>query len=255
LIVILIFKFLGSNRPVSMTHRAPPPITMQTRFGFIPRPTTSGLQQVQISTLASRGRSVSPTSTASANSSSSSLLVTQRLPKATNPTPNQSIPPSSTTNNTSNPKTLTSPRPRDTSISKSNMKSTVQSPTTASRMRSRTPSQTSSAASPLSYVASPSNSSAPLSSSNTTAALKTDVNTIRDRYKTQKRMNFFTNHTPISTANGSPIASSIKSPESLMINKEKKQSSPKRSSTNNPVRNKIKRKLSFKKTIFFFLIE
>jgi len=249
-----------------MTNRAPPPITMQTRFGFIPRPTAPGLHQIRTSTIASRSRSISPTSTISANSSSSSPLVSQRLTKASKTTTNQSIPPSittnpslppssTTTNNTSKPKTLTSPRQRDTSISKSNVKSTLQSPTASSQMRSRTPSRTSSTASPLSYVASPSHSSAPLSSSNTAAALKTDVNTIRDRYKTQKRMNFFTHHTPISTANGSPIASSIKSPESLMINKEKKQSSPKPSSTNNPVKNKIKRKLSFKKIIFSFLIE
>jgi len=119
---------------------------------------------------------------------------------------------------------LTSPRPRDSSISKLNTKSTLQSPTAASRMRSRTPSRTSSAASPISSVTSPPPSSVPSSTT-----VKTDVHAIRDRYKTQKRMNFFTRHTPISTANGSPVASSIKSPESSMINKEKQQVS-----TNDP---------------------
>jgi hypothetical protein len=232
-----------STRPLSMTNRAPPPTTMQTRFGFIPRPTAPGLQQHRGSTVASRSRSISPTSTISVNSSSSSSLVSQRLPKAAVKSPaNQSIPSTSTINNTSKTKTITSPRIRDTSISKSNMKSTLHSPTAASRMRSRTPSRTSSTASPTLTLTSPVPPTSAQSSSlsNTTTTLKTDVNAIRDRYRTQKRMNFFIRHTPMSTANGSPVASSIKSPESSRIINENKQPPPpptKHSSTNNPNNN------------------
>lgn len=203
------------------TNRAPPPTAMQTRFGFIPRPTAPGTQQYRASTLASRSRSVSPTSTVSANSSSSSSLVSQHLTRETakiSP-PHQTIPIPSTTTNTTRSKAILSPRVRDTSVPKSTIRSTLQSPTASSQMRSRTPSRTSSAASPTSSVTSPSPSS---SSSNTTATLKTDVNAIRDRYRTQKRMNFFIRHTPIPTANGSPIASSTKSPDSSMNNHEKK---------------------------------
>ncbi len=247
---------------MSMTNRAPPPTTMQTRFGFIPRPTAPGSQQYRGTTIASRSRSISPTaSTISANSSSSSSHVSQRLTKAAaKPPPNQSIPSSSTINNTSKTKTITSARVRDTSISKS----TVQSPTAASRMRSRTPSRTSSTASPTLTLASspqpppPSSSSALTSSSNTTTTLKTDVNTIRDRYRTQKRMHFFTRHTPMSTANGSPVASSIKSPESsLLINENKKQPPPppsaKLSSTNTSVKTLKNKIFIFKKNNLFFL--
>jgi hypothetical protein len=130
-------------------------------------------------------------------------------------------------------------------------------------MRSRTPSGTSSTASPTLTLASPppppppSSSSALTSSSNTTTTLKTDVNTIRDRYRTQKRMHFFTRHTPMSTANGSPVASSIKSPESsLIINENKKQPPPplaKLSSTNTSVKTLKNKIFISRKTIFFFL--
>ncbi|CAF3960343.1 unnamed protein product [Rotaria sordida] len=240
----------GSITPMSITNRPPPPTTMQTRFGFIPRPTAPGLPQSRASTYASRSRSISPTSNVSANSSSSSSISSQRLAKAptiSKPTPNRSIPSSTTTttttnSNTSKAKILTSPRHGDSSITKPNVKSNIQAPTAASRMRSRTPSRTS-ATSSSSSIASPPPppSSAPSSSSQsattttttTTTIIKTDVNTIRDRYKTQKRMNFFTRRTPLSTANGSPVASSISSPETLVINQENKQSSSISKTTNN----------------------
>jgi hypothetical protein len=217
---------------MSIRNRAPPPTTMQTRFGFIPRPPAPGTQQAQASTHVVRSRSISPTSTVSANSSSSSSLVSQRLKNnqtTTKPPTTRSLTSASTTNNTSKPKTLTSPRPRESSISRLNGKSTLQTPTSASRMRSRTPLRTSAASSsatspqPPPPPPPPPPSSAPASHTTTTTATKTDVNTIRDRYKTQKRMNFFTSRTPISTANGSPVASSIKSPESLVIKIEKNQ--------------------------------
>ncbi len=221
---------------MSITNRAPPPTTMQTRFGFIPRPTAPGVQEIRTSSYVSRSRSISPTSTISVNSSSSSSLVSQRLAKAQTipkPTPNRSIPSSSTTNDTSKPRILTSPRARDASLSKSAVKPTLQTSTTASRMRSRTPSRTSTT-SPSSSVTSPLPSSAPTSSSSSsqpTTTTKSDLDAIRDRYKIQKRMNFFTRRTPISTANGSPIAGSIKSSEPLIINKEKRQPS-----TNNSIK-------------------
>ena len=219
-----------------MTNRAPPPTAMQTRFGFISRPTPSGSQQYRESTLASRSRSISPSSTVSAHSSSSASVASQRLSKATSKPPaNQSLISSTAASNSPRSKKITSPRVRDTSVSKS----TVHSPTAASQMRSRTPSRTSSAtALPTSSVASPPPpSSVPTSSSsNTTTISKTDVNAIRDRYRTQKRMNFFSRHTPVSAANGSPVASSFKSSPSSMTNTEKQQSTPKLPSPKNSVK-------------------
>jgi hypothetical protein len=229
---------------MSITNRAPPPTAMQTRFGFIPRPTAPGSQQVGTSKLASRSRSISPTSTVSANSSSSSHA-SQRLAKAhaaSKQTPARSVPSSATTNSASKSKPQASPRQRDSSVSKLNVKSNLQAPTTASLMRSRTPSRTSTASPSSLSVTSPPPSAPSSSSSSTYAAatIKTDVNAIRDRYKTQKRMNFFTRHTPISTANGSPAACSVKSPEPSITDKEKKPSSPKSLSTNTSVKIKIK---------------
>ncbi|CAF2400429.1 unnamed protein product [Rotaria sp. Silwood2] len=237
----------GSIRPMSITNRPPPPTTMQTRFGFIPRPTAPGLHQAQASTYASRSRSISPTSHVSTNSSSSSLS-SQRLAKAqiiSKATSNRSNLPSTTTtmtnNTTSKPKTLRSPRQGDSSISKSNVKSSVQAPTAASRMRSRTPSRTSATSSSSSIASPPPPSSTPSSSQTTAAAaaaatttiIKTDVTAIRDRYRTHQRMNFFTRRTPLSAANGSPVAGSIQSPGTLAINQENKQSSSISSTTNN----------------------
>ncbi|CAF3396274.1 unnamed protein product [Rotaria sp. Silwood1] len=239
---------------MSITNRPSPPTTMATRFGFIPRPTAPGLHQAQASTFASRSRSISPTSHISANSSSSSLS-SQRLAKAqtiSKPTSNRSNPSSSSTtttnnNTTSKPKILTSPRQGDSSILKSNVKSTIQAPTATSLMRSRTPSRTSATSSSSSIASPPHPSSGPLSSqttatttTTTTTIIKTDVNAIRDRYRTQKRMNFFTRHTPLSTANGSPVANSIQSPKTLVINQENKQSSSSISSTTNNLNHDLK---------------
>ena len=250
---------------MSITNRPPPPTSIQTRFGFIPRPIAPGLQQIRTSTLASRSRSISPASIVNVNSSSS--LGSHRLTKAqtiTKPTPtitaNQSIPPSSTTNNSSKPKTLAAPRHRDSSIPRPSAQQTIQASTAASRMRSRTPSRTSTTSSSPSVISSlpasaPSSSSSPSSSStttttttasNTTAIVKTDVNVIRDRYNIHKRMNFFTHRTSISTANGSPIANSVKMSESLAIKNEKRQSSPITSSSNDAVTKKKEKNIHYK---------
>lgn len=229
-------------KPMSITNHPPPPMAMQTRFGFIPRPTAPGLQQIRGSTYASRSRSISPTSNGSLNSSSSSvssqrLATAQTTSKPTSAT-SRSIPSNSTNNHTSKPSTtVVSPRQRDASATRTNTKTTFRTTTTASRMRSRTPSRNSIGSSSSSVASPPpppsasitsipitlpsSSSLIPSPSSHTTTTTKADVTTIRDRYKTQKRMNFFTRRTPIPTANGSPVASSIKQPESLIITTEK----------------------------------
>ncbi|CAF3425567.1 unnamed protein product [Rotaria socialis] len=233
----------GSKKPMSITNRPPPPTAMQTRFGFIPRPAVPGLQPNRSTTFAARSRSISPTSNFSGNSSSSSSIASQRLAKVQTtskaiPAANLTTPTSSTitTNNTSKSTKTRSPRHADSSTSKSNVKSTIQTPTAASRMRSRTPSRTSATSSSSSIASPPLHpppSSAPsATAAHTTATIKTDVNAIRDRYRKQQRMNFFTRHTPLSTANGSPIASSIKSPETLAINNENKRLSPRNAMTN-----------------------
>jgi hypothetical protein len=85
------------------------------------------------------------------------------------------------------------------------------------------------------------------------ATTKSDVDAIRDRYKIQKRMNFFTRRTPISTANGSPIAGSIKSSEPLIMNKEKRQPSSNLSPTNNSIKVKRKTFMQKKANESFFL--
>ncbi|CAM4748288.1 unnamed protein product [Rotaria magnacalcarata] len=217
----------GSKKPMSITNRPPPPTAMQTRFGFIPRPAVPGLQSTRPTTIAARSRSISPTSNFSVQATSKTIPATN-LTVATSST--------ITTNNTSKPTKTRSPRHTDSSTSKSNVKSTIQAPTAASRMRSRTPSRISATSSSSSIASPPLHhppSSAPsATAAHTAATIKTDVNAIRDRYRTQQRMNFFTRHTPLSTANGSPIASSIKLPEKLAINKENKRLSPRTTMTN-----------------------
>ena len=208
---------------MSITNRPPPPTAMQSRFGFIPRPTAPG---AQISTApASRSRSISPTSTISAHSSSSSSLVSQRLmkpPPNSKTTSNRSVPSPSTHNPPANPKTVLSPRSRDLSASKATVKSNLQTSTAASRMRSRTPSRTSATSS--SSAASPVSTSPAHTS---TTITKPDLTAVRDRYKAQKRMNFFARRTPISTANGSPMmADALKSPESAISPHDKRYPSP-----------------------------
>ena len=205
---------------MSITNRPPPPTTMQTRFGFIPRPTGPSAQPLQTSTFAARSRSISPTSTMSANSSSSSSIASQRLSKTqtiSKATPSRSVPTSATTKpivQGLTTKLIASPRQRESSLSRVNGSSTLQTSTAASRMRSRTPSSSLSVTSP--------SSTTPLYPSTT----KADLNAVRDRYKSQQRMNFFSRRTPISTANGSPMASSIKSPESLPTAQDQRQPYP-----------------------------
>jgi hypothetical protein len=166
---------------MSITNRAPLPPTSQnpapTRFGFIPRPATSGLHPTQGSSLAERSRSISPSSTNSANSSTSS--VTQRLTKTqtvSKPTSNRSVTPSKNASKSKLPPSKEPSKPTTT---------------TATRTRASTTPQIS------------------------TPPTKTDVNAIRDRYKTQKRMNFFTRRTP--------LPNSLKSPsiETPVIKEEK----------------------------------
>ncbi|CAF1428890.1 unnamed protein product, partial [Adineta ricciae] len=223
----------GSIRPtMSITNRPPPPTTMQTRFGFIPRPSVPSGQQVRTSTFATRSRSISPTSTASANSSSSlhapqQLSKTQTLTKTTPTRTKPSSPPIA--NDTPKHKLIVSPRPRESSATRSIARPTSQVSTSANQLRSRTPSRTSttsltsSAASTVPSLSIPT-SVQPTTTINSTA--KNDVNAIRDRYRVQQRMNFFTRRTPVSTANGSPIAGSVKTAEPLNTNKDKKQSVP-----------------------------
>jgi len=201
----------ASRKPMSVANRPPPStstttttvtttVAPQNRFGFIPRPLAAppGVPSAQSSTFASRSRSISPTSTVSAHSSSSSSLRSQRVMKtSTNPAPAAL-----------QTKTPSIPRPRDSSVSKLNPKAPIQpSNQTPSHLRSRTPSRTSATSSASST------SPSAVSPAHLSISLKTDVNAVRDRYKSQKRMNFFTRRTPISTANGSPMmASPSKSP-------------------------------------------
>jgi hypothetical protein len=216
---------------MSTTNRAPLPPSGQnntpTRFGFIPRPATPGLQQAQASSLAERSRSISPSSTNSVNSSSSSisqrLAKTQTLSKPT--TSNRSVTPSSsTTNKTKSKLPPSSSNNKDSSTSKS---------TTTNRIRSSVPSQASTTSSSTSTSTStPSN-----------PPKKTDVNAIRDRYRTQKRMNFFIRRTP--------LPNSLKSPsiESSVIKEEKnEQSSTDELTTSVPTNSQVKTN-----KMFFFL--
>jgi hypothetical protein len=181
-------EITGINQSMSITNRASLPPTSQnpapTRFGFIPRSTPPGLQTSQGSSLAERSRSISPSSTNSANSTSSTpqrLAKTQTVSKATS---NRSVTPSSNAPNVSKPKLPPS--------------KTTTTTTPTNRIRSNTTSQ----------VSTPS-----------VLPTKTDVNAIRDRYKTQKRMNFFTRRTP--------GTSSLKSPsiETSVIKEEKNEQS------------------------------
>jgi hypothetical protein len=200
---------------MSITNRAPlPPSSQnatQTRFGFIPRPTVPGLQTAQTSSLVARSRSISPSSTNSANSSSSS--VSQRLTKTqtlSKPTSNRPVTPSSNATNASKSKLPpSSHNNKDSSTSKS---------TTTNRIRSNAPSQAS-ATSTIPPV----------------PPTKTDVNAIRDRYKTQKRMNFFTRRTP--------PTNSLKSPsnETSVIQEEKnEQSSTDEQTASAPIDSQVK---------------
>ena len=158
----------GNNRPTLPPASSHP---TQTRFGFIPRPTTPAIQQAQGTSLVERSRSISPSSTNSVNASSSTTTASQRLAKpqsTTRPAFNRSV--TSNTTTSSKPKLPSSPPQKDPP------KSTI-----TQRLRST------------------------ISSSETsTAPTKTDVNAIRDRYKTQKRPNFLSRRSPLSSASKPP---------------------------------------------------
>jgi hypothetical protein len=199
---------------MSITNRAsvPPPsqTTTQPRLGFIPRPTAPGLQQTQPLSVAARSRSISPSSTASANSSTSisqRLAKTQTVQKTSS---NRSVAlSSSATSNTAKSKPPPSPHNnKDSSTSKSS--------TATNRLRSNT--------TPLTAHPPP------------VLPSKTDVNAIRDRYKTQKRMNFFTRRTP--------PTNSLKSPsnETSVIQEEKnEQSSTDEQTASVPIDSQVKK--------------
>ena len=198
---------------MSTTNRTSLPPSSPNRFGFIPRPTVPSLQPTQTQTsssLIARSRSISPASTNSANSSSSSSL-TQRVTKTPlipKPTTNRPI--------TSKPKLPVTPT-RDNTPSKS---------TVTNRVRANT---------------------APQTALTTILPTKTDVNAIRDRYKTQTRMNFFTRRTP--------LTSSLKSPstESSVIKEEKsEQSSSDDQATPIPVNSQVGLIVSFCLLIFIY---
>ncbi|CAF3232760.1 unnamed protein product [Rotaria socialis] len=178
------------TRPMSTTNRAPPtstvPNSAQHRPGFIPRPIASGLQQAQTPSLVTRSRSVSPSSTISVNSASTTvsqrLTKTQTIPKTTT---NRSVPSSSSNINQSSKSKIVS--------SSHNTKDSVPSKLTISnRLRSNAPSQISTASSSLSTP--------------TVPPTKTNVNAIRDRYKSSKRIPFYGRRTSIPNSHRSPSA-------------------------------------------------
>lgn len=144
----------GNHRPTLPSAASHP---TQTRFGFIPRPTTPGIQQAQGTSLVERSRSISPSS---ANSANAPQRVVAKPQSTTRPAFNRSV--------TSN----TKPKLPPSSPQKDPPKST-----TTQRLRSTIPSDTST---------------------------KTDVNAIRDRYKTQKRPNFLSRRSVLNNASKPP---------------------------------------------------
>ncbi|CAF2097578.1 unnamed protein product [Rotaria magnacalcarata] len=182
---------LAFTRPMSATIRAPltSPVPNSTphRPGFIPRPIAPSLQQVQAPSLATRSRSISPSSTISVNSASTTvsqrLTKTQTIPK---PATNRSVPSSSSNITQSSKSKMIVPSSRNT-------KDSVPSKLTISnRLRSNTPSQISTASSSLSTP--------------TVPPTKTNVNIIRDRYKSPKRIPFYGRRTSIPSSHKSPSA-------------------------------------------------
>ena len=150
----------------------PPTSSNPTRFGFVPRTTTPAIQQAQGSSLVERSRSISPSSANSVNASSSTT-VSQRLIKpqsAARPVFNRAVN-SSTTTTTTTATATSKPKPPPASPQKDQPKSTV-----THRLRSNVSSDTTS-----------------------TPPAKTDVNAIRDRYKTPKRPTFLSRRSPLTT--------------------------------------------------------
>ncbi|CAF1580420.1 unnamed protein product [Rotaria sp. Silwood1] len=186
----------GSSLPMSITNRASTHVSStqnntQSRFGFIPRPIAPGLQQPQASSsLINRSRSISPSSSSiSGNSSSTNasqrLTKNQVIPKATS---NRSNTSSSNATHVSKSKTFSSSRNNN-----NNKESPTSKLTTTNRLHTNIPSPNS--------TTTPSVSISPVQST------KTNVNIIRDRYKNQKRMNFYSRRTsmPNSLKNPSVI--------------------------------------------------
>lgn len=160
----------ANNRP---THPSTTTTTNNpTRFGFVPRATTPAIQQAQGSSLVERSRSISPSSANSVNASSSTT-VSQRLIKpqsANRPVFNRAVN-SSTTTTAAAAVAASKPKPSPASQQKDPPKSTI-----THRLRSNASSDTSTTSTP---------------------PTKTDVNAIRDRYKTQKRPNFLSRRLPM----------------------------------------------------------
>ncbi|CAF1179013.1 unnamed protein product [Rotaria sordida] len=191
---------------MSTTNRAPHASSIQNsthpRFGFIPRPTAPGLQQTQTSSSSCvvRSRSISPSSSSSISANSSSTTSSQRLTKTqTIPKPisNRSITSSSNTNHVLKSKTIPSSH-NNNNNNKDSSKLTI-----TNRFHSNIPSQVST-------------SSVSISPPHIQST-KPNVNVIRDRYKTQKRMNFYTRH--------SSIPNSLKSPSVIKEEKNELSSS------------------------------
>ena len=213
-----LYSFIpGIDRSMSTNNRASlPPSSQnppQTRFGFIPRPTASGLHPVPTSSLTERSRSISPSSTNSANSSSSS--VSQRVAKTQTPSKTASNRPAVPPPKSSKPK-----------LPPSSHTNKDASKTTPNRIRSSILPQTSTVPPPPPPPPPP----------------KTDVNAVRDRYKTQKRMNFFTRRTSLTNPLKSP------STEPSVIQEEKNE----RTATVPIGDNHVKQNYSFFQKIFSF---
>ena len=182
---------------MSTTNRPPlPPSsqnTTQPRFGFIPRPIAPVSQQALTASLVARSRSISPSSTTSANSATSN--VSQRVTKTpTIPKPLSNRPVTPSSNTTNPPKSKTTPS--------SHTNKDASKTTTTNRLRSNGPLHAVSTASPTTTP---------------TTTTKSDLNAVRDRYKTQTRMNFFTRRSPLTSSLKSP---SIDSPVILEENSE-----------------------------------
>jgi len=192
---------------MSITNRSSlPASSTQPRFGFIPRPTTtSGLQQTQRLSLIERSRSTSPSSTASVKSSSS--CPSQHVTK-TRTIPNRPTIASSSATNASKSKLPPSRINKDSSL--------ITNP-----IRTNTLSRASTSSSSPSSI----------------LPTKTDVNSIRDRYKAPKRMSFFTRRTPITNSLKSP---SIES--SVIVEEKTEQSSTDEQTTSTRTENQVKSK-------------
>lgn len=199
------------SAPSSTTNNGHP------RTGHIPRPVAPGLQQVQTTTLGTRSRSISPSSTASGKSASSTA--SQRLNKTyTIPKPTSNRPVTApSTKNTQSSKSKVVPPPQ------SNKNSVPSKLTVKNRLHGNAPSQISTASSSISKP--------------TVQPIQTNVNAIRDRYKAQSRVNFYGKRTT--------IPNSIKS-TSVIKEEKNEQSSADEQVVNTPMYNQVRISLLFK---------